>query len=298
MNTEFVRFYTSDGIELQGLYYEPTNLSNSGVIHIHGLAGNFYENHFIDKLAKYYTEIGYSFLTFNNRGHDYISDLLQIKSGDFNTVQGGGAYENFNKCIEDIDAGLKFFNEKQINKIILQGHSSGTNKIAFYHYKKRPSQIIGTILISPIDDKGILLDDIGRAKFEELFTLAKGMIKNGKEEKLMPEGSFYSYPMSAKGFYEYFKENSEHDIFRYRNPNDEFEILSGIKEHLLVIFGNDGEYVLGDIDETLKLLKEKAINAKSFTGKVVDGAPHNYLSFENKLALTINYWLKVYNFIK
>ena len=66
---ELVRIQTSDGIELDGLYCEAEGASGPAVIHIHGMAGNFYESRFVDAIADRLASLGIAFLTANNRGH-------------------------------------------------------------------------------------------------------------------------------------------------------------------------------------------------------------------------------------
>ena len=72
MKLELVRINSSDGIQLPGILYTPESNTKRIVIHIHGLNGNFYENNFLDEISKSYTNRGYAFLTFNNRGRGFI----------------------------------------------------------------------------------------------------------------------------------------------------------------------------------------------------------------------------------
>ncbi|TAN57334.1 hypothetical protein EPN15_04780 [Patescibacteria group bacterium] len=75
MKTTLVRTYTSDKLQLDGLIFEPDKKSRIVVLHIHGMAGNFYENYFLDQMAKQFTAAGYAFLPGNTRGHDFIADF-------------------------------------------------------------------------------------------------------------------------------------------------------------------------------------------------------------------------------
>ena len=59
MKQELIRINSIDGIELPGILYTPDTKTNKIVIHIHGLSGNFYENKFLDVLAKTYTNKAY-----------------------------------------------------------------------------------------------------------------------------------------------------------------------------------------------------------------------------------------------
>lgn len=112
MKQELVRINSMDEIEQPGILYIPDKTTDKIVIHVHGLNGNFYENRFLDTLAKSYTDKGYAFLTFNNRGKDFIAELLK---GDGFTVIGG-SLERFKDCILDIEGVVSWVNKKVIKK--------------------------------------------------------------------------------------------------------------------------------------------------------------------------------------
>jgi hypothetical protein len=50
---ELVRIFSDDGLELQGLFCLPRTMKRRpfAILHIHGLAANFYANRFIDIVA-------------------------------------------------------------------------------------------------------------------------------------------------------------------------------------------------------------------------------------------------------
>ena len=108
MKQELVRIYSMDGIEQPGILYTPSNDADKIVIHVHGLNGNFYENRFLDVLAKSYTDKNYAFLTFNNRGKDFITELLKGNE----SVIIGGSLERFKDCILDIEGVINWVKEK------------------------------------------------------------------------------------------------------------------------------------------------------------------------------------------
>ena len=56
MKQELVRINSMDEIEQPGILYIPDKTTDKIVIHVHGLNGNFYENRFLDTLAKSYTD--------------------------------------------------------------------------------------------------------------------------------------------------------------------------------------------------------------------------------------------------
>lgn len=91
-----------------GILYTTEEKSNKIVVHVHGLCGNFYENRFLDTLAKIYTNREYAFLTFSNRGTNFASELL--KNDGYEVICG--CYERFIDCILDIKGAIKYVKEK------------------------------------------------------------------------------------------------------------------------------------------------------------------------------------------
>ena len=289
MKTEFVRFLAQDGVELQGLYFSPADSTAlKGVLHVHGFAGNFYEHRFIDHLARALTQSGYAFLTFNNRGHDYLSDLLTKEDSGWTYVPGGRAYELFDECLYDIDAALQFLHGRGVREVCLQGHSSGANKVVFHQYRRQSRNVPALILLSPNDDIGLQEDARGN-RFEEILQIARGLVKAGRGDELMPEGP--SYPISASSYLDYFGPESSADIFPFRDPGAAFEELSTLRCSLLILFAETGEYILGNVEETMALLRAKAIASSRVDVGIVEGAPHDYLGRENDLSATIVGWL-------
>jgi hypothetical protein len=92
---EYCRTLTRDGLELQGFLAIPeAGPAKTSVLHVHGLAGNFYENRFIDHVAASVVRLGVNFLTINTRGRDYISDFFwERPDGTTQYKQIGGIYE-------------------------------------------------------------------------------------------------------------------------------------------------------------------------------------------------------------
>jgi alpha-beta hydrolase superfamily lysophospholipase len=155
MKGEFCRFRTSDGLELQGLYVPAGDAPANGVVlHVHGLDGSFYENRFIDAVAAVYNRHGLDFLTFNNRGHDYISDILveEAAGGPATYRQAGGMYEVLEECVADIAAAAGFARGRGCRRVLLEGHSHGALKVLYYLVRARDPAVSGLVLMSPSDD--------------------------------------------------------------------------------------------------------------------------------------------------
>ncbi|MGB7062715.1 MAG: alpha/beta fold hydrolase [Candidatus Zixiibacteriota bacterium] len=295
MKGEFCRVTTSDRIELQGLFVTPKHkVGETTVLHVHGLAGNFYENRFLDYLSEVLTKRGLNFLPFNNRGHDYIADFFfQEDAVKVTSKQIGSAYEVFEECILDIRAWIEFLQSRGSGKVILQGHSHGAVKAVYYLTEVQDPRITGLVLLSPSDDMGLQRSDLGKT-FDEALDVARRKVKERKGEELMPS-KYFVYPISARTYLDSFDKNSHLGIFNLsRTDREKFRELERVEVPVLATVGSVEEAFIGQPQHFLSDLKTQFRNAKVFTGCVIEGAPHNYLGYERVLSRKIEEWILNY----
>jgi pimeloyl-ACP methyl ester carboxylesterase len=292
MKGEICRFRTADGVELQGLFCTPErSRAETTVVHVHGLSGNFYENRFVDYVADALVAAGVNFLTFNNRGHDYITDLLcEDAQGGLTYRTGGGAYETFRDCLTDIKAAIGLAISRGSRKVVLQGHSHGALKAAFYASQVKEAHFAGLILLSPSDDIGIQRKRLG-GDFDTVLSGALKQIAAQHGHEFIPRERF-EYPMSAHTYVDTFGPDSPIALFNLsRTDRHEFPELAAVSLPTLAAVGTIEEYYLGAAEQFLLDMKATMNNVPHFTGYVAKGAPHNYLGHESKIAAVIRDWV-------
>ena len=271
MKQELIRINSIDGIEMVGILYEPEEKSNKIVIHVHGLCGNFYENRFLDILAKSYTNKGISFLTFNNRGTNFISELL--KGNNFEII--GGCYERFIDCLLDIEGAINYVKEKGYNNIILEGHSYGCNKVIYYYNKKKDNSISKIVLLAPCDIPQECAKFLGKEEYEIAKRESTKLINEGKQKQLINFSVNTNGKISAGTYYNDFLPDGENDFIRYKDgENSKNKILNSIDIPVLIVFGDADECVLTENIETVKGYLNK--NIKNSNIQIINGADHSY----------------------
>lgn len=271
MKQELIRINSIDGIEMVGILYEPEEKSNKIVIHVHGLCGNFYENRFLDILAKSYTNKGISFLTFNNRGTNFISELL--KGNNFEII--GGCYERFIDCLLDIEGAINYVKEKGYNNIILEGHSYGCNKVIYYYNKKKDNSISKIVLLAPCDIPQECAKFLGKEEYEIAKRESTKLINEGKQKQLINFSVNANGKISAGTYYNDFLPDGENDFIRYKDgENSKNKILNSIDIPVLIVFGDSDECVLTENIETVKGYLNK--NIKNSNIQIINGADHSY----------------------
>lgn len=271
MKQELIRMSSIDNIEMVGILYEPEEKSNKIVIHVHGLCGNFYENRFLDVLAKTYTNKGYSFLTFNNRGTNFISELLKGK--DYAVI--GGCYEKFRDCLLDIEGAIKYVTDKGYTNIILEGHSYGCNKVIYYYNKKKDERVKKIVLLAPCDIPQEGVKFLSKEEYETAKTESTRLVKEGKENELIDFSVNANGVIGAGTYYNDFLPNGENDFIRYIDGvNGRSEVLNNIDIPVLVIFGDADECVLTQDIETVKGYLHN--NIEDCNINIIKGANHSY----------------------
>lgn len=283
-----------DGTKMKALLYG-TGSNSSVIIHVHGMAGNFYENAFIEVIAMKCIEKGIDFLCFNNRGHDYIADCERVTEEGTESFSGGGAYEVFDDCVFDIEGAIRWALSQGYTNIYIEGHSSGANKIAYSYNAMNLSEvelkkIKGLIFISPCDDIGIFEAEVKEAARKKSIELAKAFVNAGKENELMPLGTFFDYLLSAKTFLDCFADNSSLDMFPYRKGTIAGGRVAKINVPLLILFGNNGDFILQEINEIKRMYEE--IELENCIVQVIEGANHSYKNCEQELSESILTWLE------
>ena len=175
MKQELVRINSIDGIEQVGILYAPNIFTNKIVIHVHGLNGNFYENKFLDTLAETYTNKNYAFLTFNNRGKDYISEFQKGET----SIIIGGSLERFKDCLLDIEGVILTMKDKRSNLVA----EVSQEIMKFFGKKVYDTYIPRNVRLAeaPSHGKPIMLYDIASKGAEAYLTLAEEFLERNKE---------------------------------------------------------------------------------------------------------------------
>jgi hypothetical protein len=248
---QIVEIKTKDNITLHGLYI-PSNKDNI-FINIHGTASNFYDEPMIGDMTKRFPEIGWAFLSTNNRGHDILTGWDKKQPGD--------ATELFEDCLLDIDAWIKFAKDLGYKNIILSGHSLGSEKVVYYMNKGTYiNNIIGIVLLGPADSfeyqNEFMRDNQLKQK---LFEEAKTLIKNNKGYQFLSSYWFCHFnvlPQSASSFLNFFEDGSElSKVLPFKRGS--LPMVKNIKIPILSVIGNIKEYTVIPVDKAMTLLKKE-----------------------------------------
>jgi len=293
MKTSLHKITTEDGLTLHGVLYEPDEPTDKILIHVHGMAGNFYENKFLEFIAKTLTDNGISFSPFNNRGNGHITDFVRINGGKKDFVTYGSSQERFEDCIYDIQAHIDFVKEQGYKNIHLAGHSLGSPKVAYYSTQTN-EDLKSIIFLSPSDMLGLVRgdEDSGFGDYKNEMPIAEKLVAEGKENELLPKYVWGEYPITAGTYVNLFNDSSKTAIFNFHNNDLGFEVLNKIKYSTFAIVGSKDDVLIKPVDEIMNTLRVELKSSPRVETRVIEGANHGYQDHEQELADTLLSWIK------
>ena len=280
MKKTIVHIITPDKLDLYGILLS-TKKKESIIINIHGTADNFYDNDFIWEIAKTLEPFNVSMLSVNNRG-SYNLEFYDY--GPTARRNSGASVEIFEESVIDIDAWVKFALSLGYKKIILQGHSLGTEKVVYYMSKgKYRSKISSIILLGFSDSYGTHYEYFKKTT-TKLLAEAKALVKNKKAYQFLTK-EWLSHagvlPQSAEAHLNFFKPSSElSKAFPIRQGKN-LSMYQNIKVPILGIIGDRGEYTVVPKEEAIKLLKNENKRAAIYQ---IEKSDHSFTGREKELA--------------
>ncbi|HIH33870.1 MAG TPA: lysophospholipase [Nanoarchaeota archaeon] len=280
-----VKVRTKDKLPLYGLLLESKKGSKKALfIELHGTASNFYENEFMWPLAQELGKQGISTLVVNTRGAD------SLQAYPFR----GNALEKFEDCVLDIDAWVEFVLKKGYKKIILSGHSLGTQKVIYYMEKGKYARKVASVILLAFADSYAYHNYFVEktAKKEIILREAKKLVNEGKGDTMLRSvwlAHRDRFPKSAASYLSFFGEGSELSKALPLRNKGKLSMYSKIKVPILAVIGDREEYTAISIKESLFLLKKENKLAEAHQIKNCD---HDFTGKERELAKIIVGFLK------
>ena len=282
MKLDFIRFETSDHIELQG-WLSNTD-GETAVIHMHGMSGNGYENAFLDTLHEACSKLGISFFAIDNRGRGIISSFWQndeLSRRGEGVKLGGSCFEILDECVHDINGAINYLLSIGKTKFILQGHSLGCTKVVHYMNTQATDNIDKVILLAPTDMVAWASRD---EKHEEYIAKARGLVESGQPTALVDAQCWPDEtPLSAQTYLSICVAGTSADIYSQREHGAP---LGNVGKPMIIVYGSEDvgiKETYGSIDEW-KARTEATINKDTTRIVTIEGASHSFRYLEEQLS--------------
>jgi pimeloyl-ACP methyl ester carboxylesterase len=284
MKYPIVKAITADHLELFGLLAEAEGEKDAILINIHGTSACFYSEEYTPFVVEELPLLGIATLFTNNRG-SHVMEAWQ---------KTGAALEMFEDCVLDIDAWIRYALDRGYRKILLQGHSLGTEKVVYYMNKGKHSLAVTALILLGVSDsfgnqaliaKGFPVDPMAEAK----RLMAAGRGEQFLTSVWRPHGG--AVPQSAASYLNFFSPGSELSKALPLRQRADLSYYRKIRVPILVVVGEFDPFTYIPVREALELLKKE--NNRTRT-KLIAGADHDFSGKGKELVDVVKKFLKVH----
>lgn len=285
MNYPIVKVKTDDNLVLHGIIND-TDTKKNIVIFIHGTSDSFCGEDFIKNFFEKLPNNNYAFLSTNNRGASVLKAYQKCGSG----------VEFFEDCVKDIDTWIKFAIDRGYSRIILIGHSLGSEKVVYYMNKGGYiDKVKSVILLGPADSFGYHYSKL-KDKLPALEKEAKELVRDGEGYQFLTtvwNSHAGVMPQNAESYLNLFTEGSElSKAFPFRNGN-KLGYFANIKVPILTVIGDKYEYTVIPIKDAINLMKNENSDAEVVQ---LTNCGHDFVDHEEELCnLVLNFLLSTNN---
>jgi pimeloyl-ACP methyl ester carboxylesterase len=282
MRYPIVKTTTPDHLELFGLLFEPQGEKDAILINIHGTSGCFYVEEYTSFLAEELPPLGIGVLFTNNRG-SHVMEAWQ---------NSGAALEMFEDCVLDIDAWIRFALDAGYRRVILQGHSLGTEKVVYYLNRGNDARKVSALILLGVSDSFGNQAAIAKAFPVDPMTEAKRLVAEGRGEQFLtsiwrPHGG--AVPKSAASYLNFFSPGSELSKALPLRQRGGLSYYRRIQMPILVVVGGFDPFTCIPVKDALALLAKE--NGRTLA-KLIPDADHDFSGKGKELAGAIKEFLQ------
>ncbi|KUI64959.1 UPF0613 protein PB24D3.06c [Cytospora mali] len=260
--------YPSKGVRHACLYELGSSSARNALVFIGGLGDGPHTVPYIKTVAaKIEATQGLSYSVFEIRIRSSFS---------------GFGWSSLTNDVEDISDAVKYLRGIGKEKVVLMGHSTGSQDcIEYTDYDKHHNELVdGFILQGSVSDREALPVEKGKEAIDKAVALATEMIKSGRADDAVPKSqlSFESdpWPITAYRFHSLAGVGGDDDYFSSDLPDEKVAATWGrVKQPILVVPSAEDQYVPKTVDFEKLLAKWKSFcPAMSDLSGLIPGATH------------------------
>lgn len=188
---EIISVQTPRGLILKGAMWGDTSM-NTVVIMMSGICSNVFQNELLPEAGKVLSENGIAFIAGQTMdAFSYIS-YSNTKTGKQTTT--GVVTDDFSMSYEDVESYVKYAKDLGFKKIILAGHSLGSNRVIHYLANTADDYVNNFIISAPVDLRhffNIIPDK------EMYLETAQKFVDEGRGKDILPFAFMGFSPMTA-----------------------------------------------------------------------------------------------------
>ncbi|KAI3394082.1 hypothetical protein diail_3258 [Diaporthe ilicicola] len=177
----------------------------------------------------------------------------------------GFGWNNLAKDVQDISALVKYLRGIGKEKVVLMGHSTGSQDcIEYTDYEKHQNEPIdGLILQGSVSDREAFAEDLGKDEADKMVGLATEMINAGRKDDAVPRSRLarppFPWPVTAYRLHSLAGVGGDDDYFSSDIPDEKLAAIWGrVKQPIMVVPSAEDQYVPVDVDFEKLLTKWKS----------------------------------------
>lgn len=188
---EIISVQTPRGLILKGAMWGDTSM-NTVVIMMSGICSNVFQNELLPEAGKVLSENGIAFIAGQTMDAFSFISYSNTKTGKQTTT--GVVTDDFSMSYEDVESYVKYAKDLGFKKIILAGHSLGSNRVIHYLANTADDYVNNFIISAPVDLRHFF--DIIPDK-EIYLETAQKFVDEGRGKDILPFAFMGFSPMTA-----------------------------------------------------------------------------------------------------
>lgn len=277
---DIIRVKTERGLELKGAMYGNTSM-DSVVIIMSGICSNVFQNDLLPATGELLSKNNISCII----GHamDAFSCFAYSDFSIGKQRNTGVVFDDFSLVYEDVESYVKYARELGFKKIILAGHSLGSNKIIHYLGNTSDNFVDYFLVTAPVD----LVHWFNvMPNIKECIELAQKFVDENRKKDILPYlfGGFS--PMSAEAVLSFYNAYNLKNCPVISNEG-ETNSLSNIKINGSFVIGAKDSLTEGDPKGFMEKINSYCKKPENNQVIVVEDASHIFYGKHEEYAQTM-----------
>lgn len=277
---EIISVQTPRGLILKGAMWGDTSM-NTVVIMMSGICSNVFQNELLPEAGKVLSENGIAFIAGQTMDAFSFISYSNTKTGKQTTT--GVVTDYFSMSYEDVESYVKYAKDLSFKKIILAGHSLGSNRVIHYLANTADNYVNNFIISAPVDLRHFF--DIIPDK-EIYLETAQKFVDEGRGKDILPFAFMGFSPMTANTLLAFYNAENLKNC-PVISDDGETRSLSQMKVNGAFIIGACDSMTNKNAEGFIRKINSYCKNPKKNRIVVVPNASHIYYAKHNEHACAV-----------
>lgn len=265
---------TKSGTVLNGVIF-PAPETDTVVIAITGIHGNFYSNPFYYTIGDTLSTAGIDFIYAQTRDAFGQMEIVNAKTGKTEVI--GSWNEDFTRSDDDVAAYVDYAAQAGYKNIILAGHSLGANKVIYYLSKHADPRVKKFILLSPANIRHLTSQVSEHEK-----SIVAQFRENGRGQELLPFDFIGWLPCVADTAWQWLYSDTLNNV--HVEADSDFSQVERITHSGALIIGTYDRFTYGDPCGFLRNINDHMPTAAENELIFIERTGHTYQQKERELS--------------